>query len=85
MSVVSIEFMIDKMIEILLNWVELYRVWRVEDQEQNLEEHRREVQREEIWGHWYQQLKNEMKGKTESRIRQCQWNQTKIWVDVEEC
>ena len=31
-----------QMIEILLNGVELYRVWRVEDQEQNLEEHRME-------------------------------------------
>ena len=25
-----------------------------------------------------------MKGKTESRIRRCQWNHTKIWVGVEE-
>ena len=32
-----------QMIEILLNWVELYRVRREEDQEQNLEEHHREM------------------------------------------
>ena len=37
-----------QMIEIVLKWVELYRVWREEDQEQNLEEHYREVWMKEI-------------------------------------